>query len=432
MTNRFLIVCGGLLAAAVSAAPASLTVQIAVVGSGSAGPGGMVFARRSDIIRVRIPALPWKIGRVQLAHRTADRDWVISAGAALVSGAASELYFPLPAGGCAYRPMEVVAVVTAAGIPRGRVFTPADLNTLRYVTTPLVFTCGAEQGTVRIVSVSGRTVSPDRELHVSRIERLRAVYDGAASGAFCQVIVLPDESDGSVWAMDDWRIARARSGIEQFTVHFGRAPLRQALRPSLEGIIDRDIYRTFTVYAILTRRILPVRGEAGMSAAEFSEYAGSIIAISRPVRVIRSLAMTGLSVRIESLGSADFSDAFLVRPVERVEGSIATGELYRAPEQGENVILLVRKAYAQDYWLVAGATKVRPDDHSRWVITVSQMAISDQPQSGQRHGREEWRAMAVILLRSLTLKCRVTDEMLQGALAISDEVRYYIRPGAPQ
>jgi hypothetical protein len=404
-------------------AGASFRPSVTVVAVGSApteGPASIVFAQKSDPVVVRVSNLPWTVGRVQLAHRTGDRDWVVAGSPELVTNGSSEFHFPLPAG-CASNPMEVVALVAAAGIPKGHLLSPADLSAFRYVSAPVLVSCAAETGTVRIVSISNLSVSPDRELHVRRIEQVKAAYEGAPSGAFCQPIVMPDESSGTVWAMDDWRVTRPGSALQQFTTFFGRAPT--------SGARERDLFRTFVVYVVLTRRAFPVRGELGMTPAEFNGYARSIIAISRPIRVIRSLTEDGLSIRIESLGSADFGDRFLAHRVERVEGSVAAGSLYRAPKQPETVALLIRRTDGQAYWEVAGLTILRSNDPTRWVITLADLAANSAPNAAAADAQSEYRAMAVVLAKPVPLKSQVTESMLDDALAISDEVRYHVIRG---
>jgi hypothetical protein len=406
----FVLTLGLPFSASLIAAAAKL--EISAVGSTSVESAVPVFAQKSDMIRVRVSNVPWPVGRAQLAHRFGDRGWVTAGNSELVSNRTVEAHFPLP-GGCERNPIEVVAILSAAGIPKGQAFTPGDLIGLRYVSLPVLISCAAGTGTVRILSVANHAVTPDRELHVARIEQLRVSYEGGPEGAFLQIVVIPDEAGGTVWAMDDWRVTRSANAIEQFSVYFGRTGASR----------ERDLYRTFTAYGMLMRRAFPVRGENGMTASEFRDYAHGIIAISRPVRVIRSLPMDGLAIRIDSLGSADFGDRFLAHPLERVEGLVTAGQNYHPPKQNETVALLIRKI-DEPAWEVAGMTRLTPNDLTRWVITVAHLTSS-----GVAKGQDEYRAMAVVLPGTVALKSRVTDAILEDALAISDEVRYHVISG---
>ena len=162
-----------------------------------------------------------------------------------------------------------------------------------------------------------------------------------------------------------------------------------------------------------------------MTPEEFNEHArNNIVAISRPARVVRSFTGGGLWIRIESLGLADFGDRLVAHVIERVEGSVLAGPLYRPGPQPETVALLVRRARDQAYWEVAGVSRLRANDRTRWTITLAKLDAGGAAATAA--GGEEYRAMAVVLEKSIAAQARVTEAMLQDALAVSEEVRYHL------
>ena len=255
---------------------------------------------------------------------------------------------------------------------------------------------------LRVASVGSRAADPNVLIPVSGQEPVTVASIGAAPGTCLQLLLQPLDNS-RVWPMPT--CGHSHGSRWSDILYIGRSGY-----PAADAL---DLFTKFAATAIATTKQLPV-SPRGLSPAEFAEYAPFIRAMSTRVTLVRAITACDAQVAITRLGTATDGTAWLVGPVQRVEGSFVASS--RCPSHGTAAVTLLVRTAASAEWHVAGVARLGRN-RAYWVVTA---ATFGPP--------ADYRAVAVVSARAIAPRGRITDLELSGApvWALSDEIAFRV------